>query len=69
MSGSVSAANPFDEWNKHQIEGDAITDPQLELMRQARPSVYNLPNNPMNQKSYKCNYIKARVETTRMDFI
>ena len=31
--------------------------------------MYNLPHNPMNYKSFKCNYIKARVETSRMDFI
>ena len=38
-------------------------------MQQVRPSVYNLPQNPMNHRSYKCNYIKARVETVRMDFV
>jgi len=39
------------------------------MMKQGRPSVYNLPHNPINAKSFKCNYIKSRVEATRMDFI
>ena len=38
-------------------------------MKQGRPSVYNLPHNPINQKSFKCNYIKSRVETKRMNFV
>ena len=50
--------------------GRAETQSQLDvLMKQGRPSVYNLPHNPINQKSFKCNYIKSRVEATRMDFI
>ena len=66
VSGS-NTENPFDEWNKPQ---DGIMSSKLELlMKNSRPSVYDLPQNPMNHKSYKCNYIKARVETTRMDFI
>lgn len=66
-----SASNPFDEWAASNNAGDgAASHNKLDaLMRQVRPSVYDLPQNPMNHKSYKCNYIKARVETTRMDYI
>lgn len=31
-----------------------------------RPSVFNLPLNPMSNKQYKCNFIKARVEFNRL---
>lgn len=44
MSGS--AENPFEEWDKVR-EGQNQSQLDL-LMQQVRPSVYNLPQNPMN---------------------
>ena len=67
MSGS-NTENPFDEWNK-PVDGHNMSSNLELLMKNSRPSVYDLPQNPMNHKSYKCNYIRARVETTRMDYI
>jgi len=64
MSGS-GGENPFDEWNRPASQVTGLD----QLMNQARPSVYNLPQNPMNHKSFKCNYIKARVEKDRMDWL
>lgn len=34
----------------------------LSRKSKSRPSVFNLPLNPMANKSYKCNFIKARVD-------
>ena len=34
-----------------------------------RPSVFNLPNKPLNQKSYKLNFIQARLEGKRIDHL
>ena len=68
MSGGSRGENPFEEWTKPG--SDVRPSNQLEMfMKQARPSVYNLPHNPMNHRSFKCNYIKSRVETTRMDYV
>jgi hypothetical protein len=30
------------------------------------PSVFHLPQNPMRLKSFKCNFIKSRVEYNRI---
>ena len=49
--------------------GHRIANPIDVHINQARPNVFNLPLNPMNHKSYKCNYIKARVENTQTDYI
>ena len=58
-----------EDW-KLPILNQERSDSQIELMmKQMRPSVYNLPHNPANAKSFKCNYIKSRVESTRMDYI
>ena len=39
------------------------------IMKHGRPSVYNLPHNPINNKGFKYSYMQSRMEAKRRDIV
>lgn len=40
-----------------------------QVFKNVKPSVFNLPQNPLSIKSFKYNFIKTRVEKSRAEYV